>query len=82
MSPQFTVLYPSMKIIDVLSDSHQHTFGINICLSSTKKLPERSIFFPQSEGSFGLNTSVDSKLDAFFAGDSLKTFFTLSLERP
>ena len=79
---QFTVLYPSMKVIYVLSYSHQYAFGINIRLSPTKKLPERSIFFPQCEGSFGLNASIDSKLYAFIACYTFKAFFALPLERP
>jgi hypothetical protein len=73
MHSQLSVLYPSMKIVYVLSDRHQYTFRINICLTSAEKLPERSVFFPQSEGSLGLNAPIDSQHDPFFVLFTLRS---------
>ena len=80
MSTEFSVLYPSVKIIYVLSNSHKHAFGIYICLTATQELPECSILFPQSECSFGLDASVDSKPYAFIADDPIQALLTLPLK--
>ena len=80
MSSEFSVLYPSVKIIYVLSDGHQHAFGVDIRLSPTQELSEGSVFFPKCERAFSLNTAIDSQLDPFFTGDSFQTLFTLPLE--
>ena len=82
MSPEFSVLYPSMKIIYVLSDRHKHAFGVDIRLTPAQKLSEGAVFFPQSKGSFSLNTAIDSQFNPFFTGDPLKTFLALPLELP
>ena len=80
MSSEFSVLYPSMKIIYVLSDRHKHAFGVDVRLATTHELSEGSVFFPQSKGSFSLNTAIDSEPDPFFTGDPLQTFFALPFE--
>ena len=82
MSPEFSVLYPSVKIIYVLSDCHQHAFGIDVCLTPAQELSECSVFFPQCKGSFSLDATIDSEPDPFFTGDPLQTFLTLPLELP
>ena len=46
MQTQLSVLYPSMKVVQVLCDRHQHTFSIDICLSAAEELPEGSVLFP------------------------------------
>ena len=80
MSSEFSVLYPSMKIIYVLGDRHQHAFGVEVLLATTHELSKGSIFFPKCESSFCLNAPVDSELYAFFTCDPIQTFFTLPLE--
>ena len=82
MSSECSVLYPSMKIIYVLSDRHKHAFGVDVRLATTHELSEGSVFFPQSKGSFSLNTAIDSEPDPFFTGDPLQTFLALLLEFP
>ena len=82
MSPEFSVLYPSMKIVYVLSYCHQHAFSVDVRLPPTQELSEGSIFFPQGEGTFSLNTAIDSQFNPFFTGDPLKTFLALPLELP
>lgn len=82
MLPDLAVLNAPMKIADVLSYCHKNALCIYVGLPSTQKLSEFKVFFPKCEGSFCLDTSVDSELDAFIAGYPRKTFFALPFELP